>query len=103
MTTDLIREQLHTLITKKFPLARQRHIGIDDRLLGEGIIDSLGVLDIVAYLEAQLNIQISDDDLTPDNFETIRRLAAFVERKLVSASHQTGDGTGPSVTRASNL
>jgi len=103
MRTDAIREQLQAFITKKFPLARKRNIGIDDRLLGEGIIDSLGVLDIVGYLEAQLHVQISDEDLSPENFETIGHLAAFVERKLVSASHQTGDGTGPSVTRASNL
>lgn len=103
MRTDAIREQLQAFITKKFPLARKRHVGVDDRLLGEGIIDSLGVLDIVGYLEAELHLQIADEDLTPENFETIGHLAAFVERKLVPAPTETRDGTGPSVTRASNL
>ena len=82
MPGDAIQGQLKSFITKQFPLARKRNLGIDDRLLGEGIIDSLGVLDIVGYLETEFRISIADDDLTPENFETIGRLTAFVERKL---------------------
>jgi acyl carrier protein len=82
MQGDVIRGQLKSFIAKQFPLARKRNVGVEDRLLGEGIIDSLGVLDIVGYLENEFRITISDDDLTPENFETIDRLAAFVERKL---------------------
>jgi len=82
MSGDVIQGQLKSFITKQFPLARKRNLGIDDRLLGEGIIDSLGVLDIVGYLETEFRISIADDDLTPENFETIGRLTAFVERKL---------------------
>jgi acyl carrier protein len=82
MSADAIRGQLKSFITKQFPLARKRNLGIDDRLLGEGIIDSLGVLDIVGYLESEFRISIGDDDLTPENFETLGRLTAFVERKL---------------------
>jgi acyl carrier protein len=82
MSGDAIQGQLKSFITKQFPLARKRNLGIDDRLLGEGIIDSLGVLDIVGYLETEFRISIADDDLTPENFETIGRLTAFVERKL---------------------
>ncbi len=82
MSADAIQGQLKSFITKQFPLARKRNLGIDDRLLGEGIIDSLGVLDIVGYLESEFRISIVDDDLTPENFETLGRLTAFVERKL---------------------
>ena len=82
MSGDAIQGQLKSFITKQFPLARKRNLGIDDRLLGEGIIDSLGVLDIVGYLETEFRIAIADDDLTPENFETTGRLTAFVERKL---------------------
>jgi acyl carrier protein len=82
MSADTIQGQLKSFIAKQFPLARKRKLGIDDRLLGEGIIDSLGVLDIVGYLESEFRISIADDDLTPENFETIGRLTAFVERKL---------------------
>jgi acyl carrier protein len=82
MPVDGIQGQLKSFIAKQFPLARKRNVGVDDRLLGEGIIDSLGVLDIVGYLESEFQIAVVDDDLIPENFETIGRLAAFVERKL---------------------
>jgi len=96
MQPDAIRGQLTSFIVKNFPLARKRNVGVDDRLLGEGIIDSLGVLDIVGYLENQFQIAVGDDDLSPENFETIGRLAAFVERKLTGTSSQGHDGNGSS-------
>ena len=85
MQTDLIRSQLASFIAKTFPVARKRNLGVDDRLLAEGIIDSLGVLDIVGYLESEFRISIADEDLSPENFETIARLTALVEQKLGKA------------------
>lgn len=96
MQADAIRGQLTSFIVKTFPLARGRNVGVDDRLLGEGIIDSLGVLDIVGYLESQFRIAVSDDDLSPENFETIGRLTAFVERKLGETSREVHDSQGAS-------
>jgi len=96
MQADAIREQLTSFIVKTFPLARGRNVGVDDRLLGEGIIDSLGVLDIVGYLESQFRIAVSDDDLSPENFETVGRLTAFVERKLADSASEVHDGQGAS-------
>ena len=94
MQAYAIRGQLKSFIAKRFPLARKRNIGPDDRLLGEGIIDSLGVLDIVGYLEEQFRITIADDDLVPENFETLGCLACFVERKLAGSMNPTADGNG---------
>jgi acyl carrier protein len=96
MQPDAIRGQLTSFIVKNFPLARKRNVGVDDRLLGEGIIDSLGVLDIVGYLENQFRIAVSDDDLSPENFETIGCLAAFVTRKLAGSSTEIYDSNGAS-------
>jgi len=76
-TTALIRAYL----VEHFPSARNHALGEDDHLLANGIIDSLGVLDLVGYLEGQFGITVLDDDLLPENFETRRRLAAFVEER----------------------
>jgi acyl carrier protein len=56
-------------------------IGPDDSLLESGVIDSMGVLQLVAFLESTHGIKISDDDLMPENFDTIGAIAAFVERQ----------------------
>ena len=75
------RQQIRGFILKHFPLARGRNIKNDDHLLEQGVIDSLGVLDIVAHLEQEFKIVVNDEDLSPDNFRSIDQLTAFVLTK----------------------
>jgi acyl carrier protein len=73
-----VRDQVRAFIEKRFPAARLRAVGDDDPLLGSGVLDSLGVLDVVAYVETTFGIGVTDQDLTPENFESITSMAAFV-------------------------
>ena len=68
-------------LTERFPLARRRHIGLDDSLLDSGIIDSLGTLDVVQFLEDEFGCEVSDEEMVADNFESIRSIARFVDSK----------------------
>ncbi len=81
-----VRQRIKNLIVEKFPLARQRDINDGDRLLETGILDSLGVLDLITCLEQEFMISVSDEELTPENFQTIECLTAFVERKKTAHS-----------------
>jgi acyl carrier protein len=54
----------------------------DESLLDSGIVDSTGVMEVVAFLEETYNIVIDDDELVADNLDSVDRLAAFVSRKL---------------------
>lgn len=56
---------------------------ISDRqsLLEAGVLDSVGVLALVAFLEQKYGIKVEDDELMPDNFDTIEAIAAFVARQ----------------------
>jgi acyl carrier protein len=74
---DLLRQ----FILSNFPLAKQKEIKDDDPLLDGGIIDSLGVLDLINFSEREFGITISDEDLLPDNFQTINGIVDFIERK----------------------
>ena len=68
-------------LTEKFPLARRRQIGLDDSLLDSGIIDSLGTLEVVQFLEEEFGCEVSDEEMVADHFESIRSLARFVDSK----------------------
>ena len=68
-------------IVQTFPAARKRSFCDETRLLESGVIDSLGILDVVSYLEQSFQIEVSDEDLVPDNFATIQSIASFVEQK----------------------
>ena len=50
-------------------------------LLEQGILDSTAVLEVVAFVEDELGVKVADDEMIPENFATIGRIAAFVDRK----------------------
>ena len=75
------KSRIHQFIIDTFPLARQRNVSESDSLLNTGIVDSLGVLEIVNFLEKEFNISIADEELLPENFEAIHTLTTFVLQK----------------------
>lgn len=74
--------RIRNFVLQTFPLARKRNITDSADLLDGGIIDSLGVLDLVNFLQQDFAITVEDDDLVPENFKSIERMAQFVERIL---------------------
>ena len=53
----------------------------DASLLREGIIDSLGVVELVEFLQAQFQLKVEQQEVRPDNFDSVAKMAAFVRRK----------------------
>ena len=68
-------------ILKQFPLARKQQVKDSDPLLESGMLDSMGVLDVVTFIEQKYSISVADEDLSAENFHSIDRIAAFVESK----------------------
>lgn len=83
-----ISDRIRAFLAEHFPAARSRRLDPGESLLTNGILDSLGVLDVVAFLESEFKITVSDEELLPENFESLKRLTAFVEEK-------TGLGAAP--------
>lgn len=81
ITTDSIEQRIHTFLLEKFPLARKAGVGRDTALLEKGILDSLGILDVVSFLESEFSMVISDDELLPENFQSLGTLSTFVMKK----------------------
>jgi acyl carrier protein len=77
-----IEEQIRVFMKKHFPLAHKKGIDRSDNWLDTGILDSLGILDLVHFLEEEFSIQIGDDELTPENFQSLELLTAFVNSKI---------------------
>ncbi len=53
----------------------------DDSFLDQGIIDSTGVLELVDWLEDECGIEVEDDELVPENLDSVNNLAAFIAKK----------------------
>ena len=81
MSVDTTSGRIRHFILNQFPLARQRAIGDEDPLLRTGILDSLGILEVVAFIESEFGILIADEELVPESFESISTMARFVDGK----------------------
>ncbi|HEY2921478.1 MAG TPA: acyl carrier protein [Candidatus Binatia bacterium] len=85
MSTNSVNHTVsHTVrqfITSHFSHARTRALADDDPLLESGIVDSLGVLDIVGFIESDMGVVVADEDLVRENFGSIGRIASYIEAK----------------------
>lgn len=59
-------------------------LGDSDSLTARGILDSTGALELVMHLEERYGVTVQDEELHPDNLDSIDRIAAFIERKRVA-------------------
>jgi len=80
-TFDDIREEIVAYITDNILLGEVVDLLRVPSLLGEGIIDSTGAMEIVSYLENTFAIAIADAEIVPDNLDSIDKICAFVARK----------------------
>ncbi len=90
MKTDIAR-QVRGFIEENF-LFREDRSSLSDTesLLEAGLIDSTGILELVAFLEESFKVEIADADLVPDNFDSIEAITAYVERALETAPSPDG-------------
>jgi acyl carrier protein len=57
------------------------NIDPQENLLSKGIVDSHGVMELVGFLEERYGITVGDEDLSPENFENVASIEAYVQRK----------------------
>ncbi|MEX2306704.1 MAG: acyl carrier protein [Pirellulales bacterium] len=77
-----VAASIRRFILEQFPVARSRGIDADDSLLTHGVIDSMGVLEVVTFIEKEFHLTVTDDELLSDHFESISKITDMVVRKL---------------------
>lgn len=80
-STDEIAQRVRAFLVETFLLGDDDGFGNGESLLDSGIVDSTGVMEVVAFLEESFAIAVDDDELVADNLDSVERLAAFVARK----------------------
>lgn len=77
--------RIRTFIISNFLFGKDSGLSDDASFLENGIVDSTGVMELVAFLEKEFGIKIDDHELVPDNLDSIQATAAFVVRKTGKA------------------
>lgn len=84
---ELIEGKIKEFILTAFLFTSDPECLADDTsFLENGIIDSTGVLEIVGFLEEAFGIKVEDNDITPENLDSVLRIVAYVNKKHVSTT-----------------
>jgi acyl carrier protein len=76
-----VQARARRFVVENFYAADPSEISDDTSLITSGLVDSTGMLEVIAFLESEYGIKIEDREMVPANLETINRIAAFVARK----------------------
>jgi len=77
-----IKLKVRGFVVDNFLFGNANGLADDTSFLEAGILDSTGVMEVVAFLEQQFGVRVDDDELTPENLDSIESIGAFVYRKL---------------------
>lgn len=84
--SDALRHQIRDFILENYLFtADTSQLGLDDSLLGRGIVDSTGMLEIIFFIEEQLGVKVKDEEMIPDNLDGVNKIANFVMSKRQAA------------------
>ena len=81
MEQDSIRTQVRAFVLENFLFGREPDFADDESFIGMGILDSTGVLELVAFVETTFEIQVEDHELAPENLDSIDVLSTYIRHK----------------------
>lgn len=80
-TSDQIADTLVSFIQDSLLLGKPADVRGMASFLEAGIIDSTGVLELVQFIEETWDVQVKDEDMVPDNLDSLSRLVGFIQKK----------------------
>jgi acyl carrier protein len=83
---EAIKAQIRQYIAENFLMgANAAELGDGDSFMGQSVIDSAGVLELIAYLEQTYGIKVDEDEMIPDNLDSLNGVGRYLQRKLNGA------------------
>jgi acyl carrier protein len=83
-----VQQRFKQFIVENFYVSDPQELQPDTSLITSGYVDSTGMLEVIAFLEEEFGIQIRDEEMVPENLETIARVEAFIARKRQAAANR---------------
>lgn len=81
-TNENVAEEIRRFVINSFLFGKDgADLSNDDSFLEKGIVDSTGILELIGFLEERFQIKVADEELLPENLDSVNRVATFVDRK----------------------
>ena len=90
MSTQTLKDAVRALVMREFYVVDPAALRDDQSLLLSGIMDSTGVVELVAHLGVTFGIEIRSDDISPKNLDTVDRIVAFVAARQAAGLKSAG-------------
>lgn len=74
--------EVKDFIVENFLFGEDGHLAEDTSFLEAGIVDSTGIIELVGFIEARFGIHVEDEELVPENFDDLRKIDAYLQKKL---------------------
>ncbi len=81
MVETILEQQIADFIEENFLFSEDGSIDVDTSFMEAEILDSTGILQLVMFVEQTFDVSIEAQEITPDNFDSVRRVVDFVRRK----------------------
>ena len=75
-----VLDRIRTFFMQTFPLAETKNVGVDDNLFEAGVLDSMGMIEVILFLKSEFDVDVDGDELRVENFGSMRAAAEYVTR-----------------------
>ena len=82
MSENSIKQKIREFIIENFLFGTDEGFKDETSFLEGGIIDSTGILELVAFLEEEFSISVDDEEMIPENLDSINNVTAYLQKKL---------------------
>jgi acyl carrier protein len=82
VNAETLKSQVRQYVMDNFLMGAGAELGDDDSFMGSHVIDSVGVLELIAFLEQTFGIKVDDDEMLPDNLDSLNGVGRYLQRKL---------------------
>ena len=81
MQEEQLRTEIRQFIESNFIFNKKKTLGDDESLIDSGVIDSTGVLELIAFLEQKFQVKFEDSELVAENFDSVSKIVRFIAKK----------------------
>jgi len=77
-----LEEQIRDYVLENYLFTDdQSALNSDDSFLEKGILDSTGILEVIYFIEDEFNVKVEDEEMIPENLDSVNRIAAYIGKK----------------------
>lgn len=77
-----IEEQIRDYVLENYLFTDdQSALNSDESFLEKGILDSTGILEVIYFIEDEFNVKVKDEEMIPENLDSVNRIAAYIGKK----------------------